>query len=419
MSKLFVSLFIVASLIIIVIGCDDSNAPFQSDNSAVTVDDLLDVSSKISTIHTFTAPSNLKTVTSDSKSLTFWPYSGENFSGQSQDPINLIFIGSADPREIMAGLMSLDGDRSAFGLPPVAPFNATWTDAIGDVQTGYGNPDGWVGGVIQLACGDYGPARFHLRMFRMGEWTVANAHFEVLIPGTTDHQVLSWELAENFILVDMIRSGLLGALPDTTEVINEIDFRSIPAQIYNLLPVELKVAIDGPLGSVAVDVPIKSDGRAVVFNLAGSVSAVEDYRVQDFVIDFDQVIPKPFCATSPYDYLYVTGPVHLYQSTKINGAGKYNINFEANGELTVVPIDPISGQPVGEPMKAIVKETHKGSLDDKSFSASSWLFQKLVPAADDDAGSMIRRLRVNSQGNNDYEEGGDCRSDINLHAGNN
>jgi hypothetical protein len=412
MSKLFVSLFLVASIIFITIGCDDSKSLLEADNTAITIDELSAVSNKNATIHSIVAPSNLKTVTSGSKSLTFWPYTGENFSGQPQDPINLIFVGKADPREIMAGLMSLDGDRTAFGLPPVAPFNATWTDAIGDVQTGYGDPDGWIGGVIQLACGDYGPARFHMRMFRMGEWTVANAHFEVQIPGTTDHQVLSWELAENFILVDMIRLGFLGALPDTTDVINQVDFRSIPAQIYNLLPIELKVAIDGPTDTVEVDVPIKSDGRAVVFNLAGSVPVVSDYRVQDFVIDFAQLVPKPFCATSQFDYLYVTGPVHLFQTTEINGAGKYIVNFEANGELTVVPFDPISGQPIGEPMKAIVKESHKGSIDDNQFSASSWLFQKLVPSADDEAGSMIKRLRVNSQGNNNYEEGGDCRSDV-------
>lgn len=414
MVKLFVSLLIVATITLLVVSCDDSKSPFETVNTEIAVDNLATIGNKNATIYSFAAPGNLKTVTSNSKSLTFWPYTGEDFSGQPQDPINLIFVGKADPREIMAGLMSLDGDRTAYGLPPVAPFNATWTDAIGDVQTGYSDHDGWVGGVVQLACGDYGPTRFHMRMFRMGEWTVANVHYELQIPGTTDHQVLSWELAENFVLVDMIRLGFLGAVPDTTEIINQVDFRSIPAQIYNLLPIELRGAIDGPLDNVEVDVPIKSDGRAVVFNLINSAPVTADYRIQDFVIDFNQLVPKPFCATSPYDYLYVTGPVQLFQTTEINGEGKYIVNFEANGDLTAVPFDPVSGQPVGEPMKAIVKENHKGSIDDKQFSASSWLFQKLVPAADEEAGSKIKRLRVNSQGNNDYEEGGDCRSDLSL-----
>jgi len=414
MTKLFLSLLLITTISFLVISCEDSKSPFESSYTEITVDDLSSISNKNASIHQFAVPTNLKTVTVGSKSLTFWPYTGENFSGNPQDPINLIFVGKADPREIMEGLMSLDGDRTAYGLPPVAPFNATWTDAIGDVQTGYDSHDGWVGGVIQLACGDYGPTRFHLRMFRMGEWTIANAHFELQIPGTEQHQVLSWELAENFVLVDMIRLGLLGALPDTTEIINQVDFRTIPSQIYNLLPVELRDAIGGPSGDVSVDVPIKSDGRAVIFNLAGAIPVAQDYRVQDFIISFDQVIPKPFCATGPYDYLYVTGPVHLFQTTEIGGDGKYIVNFEANGDLTVVPFDPISGQPIGEPMKAVVKESHKGSIDDKQFSASSWLFQKLVPASDDAAGSFIKRLRVNSQGNNNYEEGGDCRSDINL-----
>ena len=35
------------------------------------------------------------------------------------------------------------------------------------------------------------------------------AHFEVLIPGTTDHQVLSWIVARDLVVGDLMRSGLL------------------------------------------------------------------------------------------------------------------------------------------------------------------------------------------------------------------
>jgi hypothetical protein len=98
-------------------------------------------------------------------SLSIWPYTGTDFTGTPQDPINLVFTGRSDPRAIRSALMVLDGNRTAFGMPPVSPFNCTWSDAIGDLQTGYNATTEWVGSAIQLACGDYGPIRFHVRLF--------------------------------------------------------------------------------------------------------------------------------------------------------------------------------------------------------------------------------------------------------------
>src|SRR6187402_3050629 len=117
---------------------------------------------------------------------TIWPYTGESLNGVPSDPINLVFLGKADPVRIRAALLALDGDRTAFGLP--------------DVQTAYTDGPGWSGSIIQLQLGSYGPVRTHLRLFRTGiadgsggAVTLGAAHFEVLIPGTTSHQVLSWE----------------------------------------------------------------------------------------------------------------------------------------------------------------------------------------------------------------------------------
>ena len=55
------------------------------------------------------APSGVLTVTLGGESLSMWPFTGSDFSGAPQDPINLIFLGKADPREIRASLMSLSG----------------------------------------------------------------------------------------------------------------------------------------------------------------------------------------------------------------------------------------------------------------------------------------------------------------------
>ena len=137
------------------------------------------------------APAGLVTVGTS----TFWPYTGDDFTGAPKDPINAIFTGYADPLRIRAALRRLDGNRTAFGLPNVAPFNCTWKDAIGDEQTGYGDAEGWTGSAVQLACGDWS-LRFHLRLFAEGSVTLAGVHWDLNVPGTNEHEVISWEVPE-------------------------------------------------------------------------------------------------------------------------------------------------------------------------------------------------------------------------------
>jgi len=133
-------------------------------------------------------PADIATVEFGGQTLHLWPYTGGSFDGTPSDPINLVFVGKADPRAIRAALLALDGDRTAFGYPNDYPFNATWSDANGDVQTSYADGEGWVGNVIQLQLGRYEFGRVHLRLFRTGSafgdggvWTLGGAHFEILI----------------------------------------------------------------------------------------------------------------------------------------------------------------------------------------------------------------------------------------------
>ncbi len=411
MSKMKLGIMILIVLAFVSYGCDGDQYPISSDladQDRIELNLFLKGKMPSSVI---SPPADLTTVNLGSKSIEFWPYTGTNFSGAPQDPVNLIFVGQADPRDIRAALFSLDGDRSAFGLPPQAPFNSIWEDAIGNVQTAYSSSNEWTGSAIQLACGGYGPIRVHLRLFRMDDWTIANAHFELLIPGTTDHQVLSWELAKQFVTIDMLRTGLLDeSIPMMpTDQINQPNFRNIPAMVYNLLPVELRGLIGGPLGDVAVDVPIAGDGHATVFNLAASVERISGTSIQDFIVDFNQVVPKPFCASGPYDYVQVEGPVHLYQESELGENGKFRMIFRAEGELLVTPINPLTGEVVGATMPAIVKESHSSSLSDSECTATSWIYQKLTPASDPNAGSLFRRLRVGTNLRNSFEENSPCR----------
>lgn len=400
----------VATACLVCLGCEHATNPAGPGSKSQAESELESLLAEPASTRFYPAPGPLATVQVGSVDLNFWPYTGANFSGQPQDPINLIFFGKADPRDIRAVLLSLDGDRTAYGIPSAPPFNATWDDAIGDVQTGYGASEGWTGGAIQLACGDYGPLRFHLRLFRLGEWTVGNAHFELQIPGTTDHQVLSWEVAEQLVVVDFLRSGLLdpGAPLFPSGAINQLNFRAIPAQIYNLLPPEVRNLIGGPAGQVESDVPIGSDGVATVLNLASGVEWKSEQRSQNLTISFDQTVPKPFCSSGPYDYVYVTGDVSLQQTTVLTSAGTFHMTFRAEGLLHVQPVNPLTGEPLGEPMEAVVREHHSSSVSDYQATAASWVFQQLSPTTDPAAGSLFRRLIVGESGITCFREQETC-----------
>src|SRR4029079_1006536 len=135
---------------------------------------------------------------------------------------------------IRSVLMSLPGS----GRPgPLAAFNCTWSDAVGDPQTSYSSSTGWVPSSIQMQCGNFQGPRFHARIFREGNVTVANAHYEILIPGTNQHEVLSWELAEALVAADIARSGYLGAAPSVSSVITAAPYyRAVQAPVAAMLP---------------------------------------------------------------------------------------------------------------------------------------------------------------------------------------
>jgi len=407
MRKTIMSGLCITLLILAGIACERAIAPERTQD----VDDFIDVDEEMAALTAAAKtsayqlpPSGLVTVGYGGENLEFWPYTGTNFSGQPQDPVNLIFFGHADPRDIRAALLALDGDRTGFGYPAVEPFNSTWEDAIGDMQTGYGSAGGWIGNAVQLACGPYGPLRFHIRFFKMGEWTVANAHFEVQIPGTADHQVLSWERAEEFLMVDMIRTGLVDPSVDIvpTAAINDAPFRNIMAPIYNELPPDIRTFIEGPAGDVDYDPPIGTDGHALVINIQGAMPRAADNFVQDFVINYGQVIPRPFCSLGPMDYVWVEGPVNMMQTVKIDEAGNYAMEFRASGTLIVVPFDPVNEVPIGDPLTAEVREHHASRMNDHSEWTASVIYQKLMPLAAPGAGRFFSWLHVGTGDRDNY-----------------
>lgn len=382
----------------VLLGCDQPTAP-PSPLGALA---LAEASSE-------PAPPGLVSVITAGVTREFWPFTGTSFAGAPQDPINLVFVGESDPRSIRAALLSLDGNRTALGFPAAFPFNCTWSDAIGGMQTAYDAVTGWVGSAIQLQCGDYGPIRFHLRLFGAGEYTLANVHFELLIPNTTEHQVLSWELAERLVVADFVRSGVLSAPPSLTAGINPAPWREIPAQIYNGLPVPLRAAIGGPLGNVTAPVPIGSDGRATILQLGRSVDADATVDRQEFVVNFNQIIPKPFCASGPLDYIRVQGPIDFRQQVVVSASGNYQSQFHAHGQLVLTPVNPLTGQ-TGESYEAIVNELHHGMVTDNRTLAAQLQMQVLLPSNAPFGGRLKISLHVGTGGAYFYSAGVDCGS---------
>ena len=347
------------------------------------------------------APAPLVTVQLPSQTLSLWPFTGFGFGAQS-DPVNLIWIGKADPRALRAALLQLDGDRSALGFPNVFPFNCTWHDEP-EVQpeVAYTAASGWVGSPIMLECGSYGEARFHLRFFDVGGGvTVGGAPFEVYIPGTLDHQTISWALAEQFVVADFVRTGLLDPTQPyfTTGALNPAPYGTIPAVIYNGIPTGLRQAIGGPVGDVSDDVPIPSSGHATVLNLRGRVPSQPLVAQRRWVQQFDQIIPQPFCAPGPNAFLYVVGPVTLQQEIAFSSSGTYQSGFHAAGRLNVTPVDPASGAPIGATYQAVVLETHTGTLSAEGAATAFFTQRILLPPSAPGRGTFVFGFAVGPDG---------------------
>jgi hypothetical protein len=316
------------------------------------------------------APSGLGVVTAEGRSLTLWPYSGASFT-DAKDPIQFAFVGDVDPVRLRAALLALDGNRDLGPISNLPPFNERWTEANGSAQTAYTEPGGWHGSVVQLALGLYAPIRVHLRLWQTeapfggGTWTLGAAHFEVLIPGTADHEVLSWTLARDIVASDIARTGLIVAPPVVSDAIGaNPTWRAIRKEIYNGLPGDLQQLIGGPPAPVSDDVALPSDGRVMILHLAGLPAASPGTWNQSFTLPYGQLVPKPFCADGPYDFVYVEGNVNLSRTSTVDGVGRYQYESGIAGTLTITPMDVTQSPPApaGPSYQATVSEQQSGFL---------------------------------------------------------
>lgn len=347
-------------------------------------------------------PTPYTDVTVGSATYAIWPWTTSTLTDAApDDPANILIVGEGDPRAVRAALMSL-GPSPALGC--------TWSDAIGDEQASAAAGVGWTGSAIQLACGDFGPGpRMHLRLFDIGDAIIAQAHFEIQIPGTSDHQVLSYAFAEMIALGELARTGLADPATFTlTPAITPTTHRTIPAMVYNLLPPELW-AIVGVPGPVTSDVPIPNgDGMLTIVPMA-HYTGPSVGSSQAFTLMFDQGVPKPFCQ-APGDWVYVAGPVALSLTVAIAPDGTLERYFRAQGRLSVTPIDVSVSPPVptGVPYRANVTQDHQAWATPTAHWVQAKLHQVLVPGRGPDRGTINTHLRVGSAVPDDFSYRENC-----------
>ena len=212
--------------------------------------------------------------------------------------------------------------------------------------------------------------------------------------------MISWEIAEQFVMVDLLRSGLLDAAQPIGAAIGLTPAPSIhtihPA-IYNGLPAPLIALIGGP-APVAAPVPLPNDGVATILNLAAEAPLVPAHEHVRYVLPFDQVIPKPFCA-GPQDFVHATGSIDFDHLVILTASGNYESRFHAHGELHVTPVDPTAQPPVaiGPPFRALVQERYASHVTSTLSHASMTRKQRLSAPGAGFLGSLQLELRLDSR----------------------
>ena len=322
------------------------------------------------------------------ETFEFWPYTTNRLSVTSpDDPVNLLLVGEGDPRAVRAALMALDATQTAFGC--------TWTDAVGDEQASAAAPIGWTGSAIQLACGPYA-LRPHLRLFDIGEAILVGAHFEVQIPGTDQHQVLSYALAESMVLNDLIQTGLVDLAGITLTEVITTSTQNVRAIIYNELPAALQELVTGTAGDVSADFPVPNgDGKVTVVPLAHYGGAGTG-SYQAFTIEYGQWVDKPFCQ-APGEFVYVGGPVRVAMTVTIASDGRLERYMRAQGRLSITT-------PTGLEYGANVTQDQQAWATGTAHWVQTKLHQVLVPGNGADRGGRSWHLRVGTEVPDDFTE---------------
>lgn len=342
-------------------------------------------------------PPNPVSIVVGGQSIDLWPYTASDFSGVPADPINLLLPG-VDPRQLRQALLSLDGVRS--GPLAALPFaGCVWRDAMGDEQGAWANTEGWVGGAIQLVCvtptaplGD--PFRIHVRFFRQGTLTLGGTHLDFLIPGTAQHQCLSWDLPRDFVTYDLGRAGALTAPPTMQALTPPGACGTVLRPLYDAIvgsspeAAYLMTVVLGLVPTGPGDVDIPTSGAASVLQAQIGFQPRRSRTHTVIQLDYDVTTLKPFCAAGSSDYVHLQGPLRFELTTHTNPSGYYSRSYTISGVLNVTSLA------TGTTTPATIFESHSGLMTDHIAEVGQLVSQTLLTRPVE---SLYTNLKVGHQ----------------------
>jgi hypothetical protein len=115
-------------------------------------------------------------------------------------------------------------------------------------------------------------------------------------------------------------------------------------------------------------VPIPTSGRAKALLVGIEFQPERTTAVTTTRVTYGIVVPKPFCATGPYDFVKLEGPLNFTMAASTSPSGRYDRTYVLGGTLRVTPMRPTSATtfvPTGPAVDAPVFEMHRAWLTDE------------------------------------------------------
>ena len=273
----------------------------------------------------------------DGRRLAFRPATGAGPDlKRPSDPVNLIFLGEADPLRIRTALLALQAERDP-KWHVLAGRNARWRDAIGHIHTVFVADHGWSASAVQLELGRYKRARAHLRLFAYEGFTLAAAHVEFLPTGGFEHEVVSWELGEELVVSELLRAGLLADAPARIGPFETGLDRRIEADTLRAAPEGL-ASLAGLSRLAVAPTKVPGAGYLTALNLAPLPPAEGERSWTRVWLDLSTDVRRP---CSGDERMHIRGPLSLEQEL-FTGSGNLSARLAVRGSVTV------DGTQVGE-----------------------------------------------------------------------
>jgi hypothetical protein len=184
----------------------------------------------------------------------------------------------------------------------------------------------------------------------------------------------------------MGRTGAVVAPPEDPAIIAPGYFRAVRRPVYDglaafgggiLVPLLHSLGLD-PSGPG--DVPIPTSGRAKALVARIDLDRERTTAVTTTRVTYGIVVPRPFCATGPSDFVKLEGPLNFTMSVSTSPWGRYDRTYVLGGTLRVTPMTPIAPGtfvPSGPTVDAPVFEIHRGVLTDEHAQVTENVEQSL------------------------------------------